>query len=302
MGDPAGIGPEVIAKSLARSSFKNSGYFVIIGDYSIYRRYNTKLQKNVSFVDLKNAPSKDVRCGISNSHGARASLEYIDVALSLLKGKNIQAMVTAPVSKEAISSLGCHFQGHTEYIAKYFKVKKFGMLFVADDLKAMVATRHIPLSEVSSKLTTKCIEDAINLTVQALRKFFRIKKPVIAVCGLNPHAGEQGRIGKEEITKIIPAIKRAQRKNVRVLGPFPADTLFFQKIASQYDAIIAMYHDQGLIGLKTLHFNQLVNMTVGLPFIRTSPAHGTAFNIAGKNKADPSSMSAAIKLAATLSR
>lgn len=302
MGDPSGIGPEVIAKSLSNPSLKKLGLYLIIGDYSIYKKYCPKLIKNISFVDLKNSPISKTKPGVSTAKSAQASIEYIDIALELLKNKNISGLVTGPVSKEAIRSLGYDFPGHTEYIADFFRVKNYGMMFIANNMKAIVATRHIPLSQVPEKLTRKNIEQAINLAGDALKIYYKIKKPSIAVCGLNPHAGENGKIGNDEAKKIVPAIKKANKRNIKVSGPFPADTIFFPKIAENYDAIVAMYHDQGLIGLKSLYFDRLVNMTVGLPFVRTSPAHGTAFNIAGKNKADPTSMLEAIKLAATLSK
>jgi 4-hydroxythreonine-4-phosphate dehydrogenase len=193
------------------------------------------------------------------------------------------------------------FPGHTEYLARAFDAKRVGMMFVSNRLKTIIVTRHIPLRRVHLNVTTKNVFDTICLAEKALKQHFRIRRPKLAVCGLNPHAGEKGEIGDEEITQIIPAIRKAKQKNIIVTGPLPADTLFAPERSNKYDAIIAMYHDQGLIPIKTLYFSELVNLTVGLPFIRTSPAHGTAFDIAGKNKADPSSMAAAIKLAAELS-
>jgi len=174
-------------------------------------------------------------------------------------------------------------------------------MFVADKLKTVLATRHIPLSRVSKKITPALLTEVIHLAAVALQNYFKIKNPAIAVCGLNPHAGENGEMGKEEIQTIIPALQKIKRNGIDVRGPFSADTLFYPPISQKYDAIISMYHDQGLIAIKSLYFKNLVNLTIGLPFVRTSPAHGTAFDIAGKNKADPSSMQAAIKLALQLS-
>ena len=304
MGDPAGIGPEVIAKALsAYPARKLEKPIAIIGDYSVFRALHCRLPKNcasVIFIDLKNMPSSKLTMGRPGLQSARASLEYLDESLSLLRGGKISALVTGPVCKEAICSLGQKFQGHTERIAHYFNVRDYEMMFVADSIKTVIATRHIPLNEVSNQIRAPGVFTTIALTFLALKNNFRIKNPKIAVCGLNPHAGEGGTIGKEETREIMPALKKARLKGIDVSGPFAADTLFVPLYAKKYDAIIAMYHDQGLAPVKALYFNKLVNLTIGLPFIRTSPAHGTAFNIAGKNKADPTSMLEAIKLAARL--
>ncbi len=175
------------------------------------------------------------------------------------------------------------------------------MMFVGDSLRTIIVTRHIPVKKVASALNKKVIVDTICLANNALKKQFQIKNPRLAVCGLNPHAGEGGKIGREEITTIIPAIKACRQKKINVSGPFAADTLFKPSRTKDFDCIVAMYHDQGLIPVKSLYFDQVVNLTIGLPYIRTSPAHGTAFDIAGKNKADSSSMEAAIRLAIQLS-
>ena len=304
LGDPCGIGPEVVAKSLARvSSDFPAARFLLIGDETVFRRYSKSgaFKKNITFLDLKNFPQKNFTIGKSNPIAAKASLEYIDHAIQLLKRKKIDSLVTAPVSKESICASGVPFIGHTEFLAEAFQVKNLGMMFVAHDLKMILVTRHIPLKAVSRAINAKNVHEAIELLYLALKKYFRIIRPRIAVCGLNPHAGEAGTIGKEEKQKIIPAIQKAKEEGIKIFGPFSSDTLFVPQFSKEYDGIVAMYHDQGLIPLKALYFSSLVNLTVGLPFIRTSPAHGTAFNIAGCNKADPSSMIEAIKLAVQLS-
>ena len=300
LGDPGGIGPEVIATCMAKPSIRNRVHFLIIGDWDAYRRYASPGARSIQFADLKCIKASDMPRGKPTAVGAKASLAYIDHALGLIKNKQMHALVTGPVCKETISGLGRTFPGHTEYIADYFNIKKFGMMFVARNLKTVVVTRHMPLAAVSAHVTQKSIETALTLTTQSLKTYFKIPRPVIAVCGLNPHAGEGGAIGKEELTVIKPAINRFRKKNIGIVGPLPADTVFHPALARRYDAIVAMYHDQGLIALKALYFNELVNLTIGLPFIRTSPAHGTAFTIAGKNKANPSSMRAALCLAASL--
>lgn len=301
LGDPSGVGPEIIAKALAKPVIRKLTDFLVIGDLSIYRRYQPRNLRDYAFLDLKNIPAKQFLLGKANPTSARAAIEYLQKALELIKQKRISAIVTGPVCKEAICALGFEFQGHTEFIADYFKVRRFDMMFVSPTIKTVVATRHIPLSQVHDVLDIQKILGTIHLTATALKTYFKIKNPAIAVCGLNPHAGENGRMGNEEITTIAPAIKKAQQAGLRVSGPFPADTIFCPPIAKQYDCIIAMYHDQGITPLKAIYFNQLVNLTIGLPFIRTSPAHGTAFNIAGKGIADADSLCAAIKLAAQLS-
>ena len=277
LGDPRGIGAEVTDKALSHANILKLADFKIIGHP----------QKSFSLT-LRSA--------------GQLSLRYLQTAVELLKKNEINALVTAPVSKEAISLVDPSFQGHTEFLADAFGVKNVGMLFVTDYLKTIIVTRHIPLNEVSKTINQKNIFLTIELTHNVLQKQFRIRQPRLAVCGLNPHAGEGGTIGKEEIEKIIPAIKNAQRKRMNVQGPFAADTLFTSDRIRSYDAVVAMYHDQGLIPIKTLAFRKAVNVTIGLPFIRTSPAHGTAFDIAGRNKADPSSMIEAIKLAVSLAK
>lgn len=301
LGDPSGIGPEVVARALAKPAIRKLGTFKLIGDFTVYRKYSASVYKNCSFIDLKCIKSNQWQLGKPNNASAQSSLTALHTAVELLRTKEISALVTAPVCKEAIGRLQPSFHGHTEFLAEAFGIKKVGMMFVADKLRTIIVTRHIPLHKVSTMVTLTNVYDTIELTNQALKNIFRIKKPAIAVCGLNPHAGEGGTIGKEEITKIIPAIKKAKRRKINVQGPFAADTLFSPDVTGQFDAIVAMYHDQGLIPVKTLCFTNLVNLTIGLPFIRTSPAHGTAFNIAGKKKANPASMCEAIKLATQLS-
>jgi len=300
LGDPSGIGPEVIAGALKKPAIRKLGDFILIGDYTVYRKYSTARYKNCSFIDLKTVRPNQCRPGKPNAAGAKASLNALQKGVELLKKGTISRLVTAPVCKETIVRIRPSFQGHTEFLADAFGVKNSGMMFVADKLRTIVVTRHIPLCKVSQAVNAAGVYNTIKLTHAALKNTFNIKRPVIAVCGLNPHAGEGGTIGREEIKNIIPAIKKAKRRQMNVCGPFAADTLFSPDVTDRFDCIVAMYHDQGLIPVKTLRFKKLVNLTIGLPFVRTSPAHGTAFDIAGKKKADPSSMCEAIKLAAQL--
>ncbi len=300
MGDPAGIGPEVTAKAIKRLRQKPGIKFLIIGDNFILSRFIHRLPENCKILDLNNVPRKNFCFGKLSPAYGKASWEYINKAVSLLKGKKIDLLVTAPVSKEAISSSGLKFFGHTEFLAESFKVSKFAMMFVSDKIKTTLVTRHIPLKNVAVSLTRDNIYQAICLTSDSLKGYFGISNPKIAVCGLNPHAGENGLLGREEDLIIRPAIKRALVKCKNISGPYPSDTIFHSALKGKFDGIVAMYHDQGMIPLKTLFFRKIVNLTLGLPFIRTSPAHGTAFDIAGNSVADAGSMTEAIKLAVSL--
>lgn len=273
MGDPSGVGPEVALKALASPRVKGLADFLLIGEVSAVR----------------------------GAAAARASVEYIDKALELLKAGRADALVTGPVSKSSIRAAGVRgFQGHTEYLAGKTGTKKFAMMFVAEELKVALVTRHVALKSVPKTLTADMIYDTIELTHKYLKKYFRIKNPRIAVCGLNPHAGEAGAFGDEEARVITPAIRKASGSMKNIRGPMPADAVFHDALDKKYDAVIAMYHDQGLAPFKALCFYSGVNLTLGLPFVRTSPDHGTAFDIAGKGIADPRSMIEAIRLACKL--
>lgn len=300
LGDPAGIGAEVAAKALAKFSVRRAARFTIIGDECLFRKYFPIRHKNCTFFDAGCLGTGDFKTGRPSRLTGKASLTYLQTAIDLVKRRQLSALVTAPVCKEAIGETIPSFHGHTEFLAGAFHVKDIGMMFVSGPLRVLLVTRHIPLDQVSKTINTEVVFQAIRLTDTALKKYFRLKKPLIGVCGLNPHAGEGGTLGREEIRHIIPAINRARAQGIRVQGPFPADTIFYPRNSKRFDALLAMYHDQGLIPAKTLYFRKLVNLTVGLPFVRTSPAHGTAFDIAGKNKADASSMIEAVKLAAQL--
>jgi 4-hydroxythreonine-4-phosphate dehydrogenase len=218
-----------------------------------------------------------------------------------LQGK-VEGMVTCPISKEIIRNIRPSFTGHTEYLARLARTRSFGMMLAGERLKVSLVTIHLSLKKALSVLNTKKILQTIQLTHQILIRWYGISDPQIAVAGLNPHAGEQGAFGMEEETIILPAIKAVQDQGIRATGPYPPDTLFYWAAQGRYDAVVALYHDQGLIPLKLLHFDTAVNITMGLPFIRTSVDHGTAFDIAGKGIAKPDSLEAAINLAADFAR
>ncbi len=279
LGDPAGIGPEVIEKALQSPKIKCLANFLII-------KYPH--------------PIKGFRPGVPNRECGKAALWCIDEAIKLIKNGKLDALVTAPVNKATINSAGVDFVGHTEYLAEATGTKEFAMMLCGGPLRVVPVTRHIALRDVPKVLTQELIEVSIRLTGRFLKTFFAIDFPRIGVCGLNPHCGEKGNLSKEEIEIIEPAIKRL-KKNIRNLsGPVSADVIFYKAYRGEYDAVISMYHDQGLGPLKMLAFEKGFNVTIGLPFIRTSPDHGTAYDIAGKGTANPTSIIEAIKMAVSI--
>ncbi len=309
IGDPAGIGPEVVIKALSSPDITKNANFIVIGDKRVISRYFLQNKKykygnlDTKILDLKNMNIKSLVMGNPTADTGRASLEYIMEAFRLKKEKKINAMVTAPICKAAIQKSGSKFVGHTDMLGAFFR-KKVGMMFVAENLRVVLTTIHIPLSKACKMITTKRVYGTIRLTNHSLIDYFRIKKPNICVLGFNPHSGEDGIMGREE-ERIKEAIAKANNCGINVSGPYPPDTAFLLRDTSYskkgFDCFIAMYHDQGLIPLKLLAFDKAVNLTIGLGFIRTSPDHGCAFDIAGYNKANPEGMISAINLAASLS-
>lgn len=304
IGDPSGIGPEVTLKALASPGIIGLADFIIIGNtYIIDRlRHDMGLKLTGRMVNIDNVPEKEFIYGVSRPAFGRAAVQYIDKAVDLIKENRADALVTAPINKSSIVSAGIKkFEGHTEYLADKAGSGNVAMMFVGDRIKITLVTRHIALSEVSKRLSEDKILSAIDVTYKYMKKYFRIRYPRIAVAGLNPHAGEGGIFGSEEEEIIMPAIRRASSRIKGITGPISPDVIFNAAINGKYDAVISMYHDQALIPFKLLYFDSGVNLSVGLPFIRTSPDHGTAFDIAGKGVADASSMTAAIRLACRLS-
>jgi 4-hydroxythreonine-4-phosphate dehydrogenase len=314
MGDAGGIGPEVIIKALKTSSIYDECLPVVIGDSKVLKNTTLKINSiidisqaqfepnTIDCIDLNNIDLNKLKIGQVNEIAGKAAIEYIKKAVNLAQNNKIHAITTAPISKEAINKAGFNFAGHTDFLAHLTHMRKYAMMFVSDVLKVVLVTIHIPLHKAVRVISKKKVFTTIKLTHHALKDYFGIKKPKIGVAGLNPHAGEAGLFGKEEEKEITPAIEVAQRKKIDATGPYPPDTIFYRAIKGEFDVIIAMYHDQGLIPLKLLAFDKAVNVTIGLPIIRTSPDHGTAFDIAGKNIANPESMIAAIKLAAKMAK
>lgn len=332
-GDAAGIGPEIILKALSKISARSGpAYgtkakdisFLIIGDYSVFKRVQKKLTHlniktptlslinkvrdlhlskiKINILDLKIIGNRSYKMGMLNKICARASMEYIMKAVDLVKDKVIDTLVTAPVNKESLTQAGYDWPGHTELLAHLTKTKEFAMMFLADNLKVVLVTTHLALREVSRNLKSKDIFRKIKLTQAFLKKYFQIKNPSIGVCGLNPHASDGGLFGKEEKDIILPAVKKARKINIKIRGPESAESLFYEAYHKKIDAVVCMYHDQALIPVKMILRDKAVNLTLGLPFIRTSPSSGTAYDISKRFMASSESMIEAIKLAIYLSR
>lgn len=301
IGDPSGIGPAITLKAL--KILKAEADITVIGNSFVLAKAARLLKTNNScarLISLNNIQEKKFTFGKLNLENGRAALQYLDLALSLLKKNKIDCLVTCPISKEAINLAGAKFSGHTEYLSKKTGNNNLVMMLLNDKLKFSLLTRHIALGKVCTKLTRGIIEENISATIRGLRSLFSIKQPRIVVCGVNPHASDNGVIGTEELNVIIPALKilRKKIKGATIAGPLSADTAISRAAKGDYDCVIAAYHDQALIPLKLTGFDSGVNLTLGLPFVRTSPLHGTAFDIADNPVlANPNSLVSAIKLA-----
>jgi 4-hydroxythreonine-4-phosphate dehydrogenase len=254
----------------------------------------------IDIVPLSGLDEQHMLPGRPTIEAGDAMVSYIHRAVEYAREGAIDAMVTGPISKALMQKAGHFFEGHTQLIAHLTHSRDYVMMLAGERLRVALATIHCALTDVPSCLSEEEIYRTITITERALRRDFALEDPVIAVTALNPHAGEEGLFGTEEETIIQPAIERARREGCRVEGPLPADTLFWKAASGQYHAVVAMYHDQGLIPLKLLHFSDAVNITLGLPIIRTSVDHGTAYDIAGRGMADPSSLKAAIRMAAMI--
>jgi 4-hydroxythreonine-4-phosphate dehydrogenase len=317
MGDPAGVGPEIIVKALRSRKVRSLCRAVVIGRPEVLDSASRSLDSPQRFAAPSGPSGKtaagtaplveageflaDLRHGRPRAAGGRAAVAAIEEAVKLALAGDIDGIVTAPISKDGIRRGGSPFPGHTEMLASLTGTENYAMMLVGGGLRVSLATIHIPLREVPRSLETAGIRRVIDLTWQALGDF-GANHAKIAVCGLNPHAGEAGIMGGEDRRLIAPAIRAAARKGIPVSGPWPADTIFYRAVQGEFGAVVAMYHDQGLIPLKTLAFDTGVNLTLGLPIIRTSVDHGTAYDIAGKGIASPSSLISAIEIAAGMAR
>ncbi len=311
-GDPNGIGPEVILKALCRPDIRALANFTITGPKRVFESVRDDKGRALLpvitrdaddalvFAEPEGAADYSPELGKVCRAGGLIAGVSIEAALQLARQGAADAVVTAPISKHALNLAGYAFPGHTELLAKYFEVDKVVMMMVCDAFRVALVTTHCALSRVSSLLSKDGIVTTVRILHSDLVTRFEIRRPRIAVCALNPHAGEHGMFGKEEQTIISPAISELKNAGFEVDGPYPADTLFTTIEQNKYDAYLAMYHDQGLIPAKMRSFERTVNYTAGLPVVRTSPDHGTAYDIAGKGIATSTSIEEAIKLASAL--
>jgi 4-hydroxythreonine-4-phosphate dehydrogenase len=297
-GDPAGCGPFITLKSIYNLRDKNIDFFVV-GDKKILQEIPIyeKVKKRFILFDLNTKEIEKIKKGFPSKLTGKAAFNYLKKALQILKKFEIKRLVTAPLSKEATKLVYPNFLGHTEFLANYFGCKKFAMMMVSKKLKVVLFSRHLPLRNVSSKIKMDAYLELFELIYTCLKKMFKIKKPKIATCSFNPHAGIHTFLEKEE-EEILKAIKRFKKE---IFGPFASDTLFVKENLKKYDCIIACYHDQAMIPFKLLSFKEGVNLTLGLPIIRTSPSHGVAYQVIREGKVPfSSSMQEAIKLALKL--
>ncbi|MGA9379704.1 MAG: 4-hydroxythreonine-4-phosphate dehydrogenase PdxA [Phormidium sp.] len=331
LGDPAGIGPEVILKALADPCVTENCRVTVVGSRSLLQKTYSQLQEmlpgesladpdSLSILDVE-IPDVDgeISVGSGNAASGRVSFAFLETAIAKTLAGEFQGIVTGPIAKSAWQAAGHDYPGQTELLAERSNVERFGMLFVARSphtgwtLRTLLATTHIPLSQVPELLTPELMSRKLDLLVECLQKDFRIAKPRVAVAGLNPHSGEQGQLGIEEKYWLIPWLEweRKRRSDLVLDGPIPPDTMWVKPgqawfgnhnstSLSAHDGYLALYHDQGLIPVKLMAFDRAINTTIGLPFVRTSPDHGTAFDIAGKGIANPTSMKAALQLAVEL--
>jgi 4-hydroxythreonine-4-phosphate dehydrogenase len=315
MGDPGGVGPEIIVKAVSSPQVRECCTPIIIGDRIVMeealRLIDPVLKLGIIGTPEESRPSskaielidlhllRDFAKGGASPDGGRASAGYIREATELALLKKVDGIVTAPISKEALKMAGMKWPGHTEMLAGLTSTEDYAMMLAGGPLRVILVTIHTSLRSVPDKISKDNVLRTIRLAKKAC-SMMGIERPRIGVAGLNPHAGEAGIFGREEIEQIIPAVKDAEREGIQASGPFPPDTIFHKAYKGEFDIVVCMYHDQGLIPLKMIAFERGVNVTVGLPIIRTSPDHGTAYDIAWKGIADPSSMIEAITLAARL--
>src|SRR5437016_13538957 len=318
MGDPAGIGPEVVLKAVAEDEVQSTCVPVIIGDAQLLAhnartldlqcgyeivRYDERLPDRLNdpiIFHLDNIQGH-IEHGIESGDAGKADAGYIEAAVELCAAGSIDAIATAPINKRALFLGGYSFPGHTEFLAHLTATEEYAMGFVAENLRIVLISTHVPLYEAIRLVTRERVEKTIRLADQELQRW-GIERPRLALAALNPHGGEGGLFGVEEASEIVPAVGACHgADDINVRGPYSADTIFLRASRGEFDAVVACYHDQAMIPVKCLSFGEAVNVTLGLPFIRTSVDHGTAFDIAGKGIAEHSSMIAAIKLAAELS-
>jgi 4-phospho-D-threonate 3-dehydrogenase / 4-phospho-D-erythronate 3-dehydrogenase len=308
MGDPAGIGPEVIIKAFAKQNENSPQQLLVIGDTKILKNCAESLKldhaeivaikKPSDFIEgkinvIETTPAKDIELAVVSAQGGALAFSYIDLSIKLAIDKQIDGVVTCPINKEALHAAGFKYPGHTEIYAEKCGVENFSMMFSLEDVSIVHVTTHCSLREALDLVSVERVTRNIDLLHNALLSL-GFEKPRIAVGGINPHAGENGLFGDEEIHHITPAIEAAQNRGLDVTGPFPPDTVFMSAFKGQYDGVVAMLHDHGFVAVKSRDFEKGVNITIGLPMIRTSVGHGTAFDIVGKGIASEGSLLSAI--------
>lgn len=321
MGDAAGVGPEIIDKALAKEEFYNIARPIVIGDASVIEdalkvakvKVDINSVKDISeakyehgtieVIDLKNIQLSELKMGQVQAMAGKASVKYVEKVVEMALENKIDAIVTAPLNKEAMNLAGYDYAGHTEILAHLTKTKDYAMMLVAGQLRVIHVTTHVSMRDACELIKKERVLTTIRLTDEVTKKM-GVEAPKIAVSGFNPHAGESGLFGNEEIEEITPAIESAKKNNMNVIGPMPPDTVFLRASRGEYDAVVAMYHDQGHIPVKMLGFESGINVTIGLPIIRTSVDHGTAYRRAGLRlgTGDPTSLEEAMKLAVQMAK
>ncbi len=314
MGDPCGIGPEIIIKSIIGGKLESLCNIVVLGDPGVFEENIKTLGADLDIVEVRDTKELSasstklyilpvclerrfsISWGKATSDGGRLSKLAIDKAVELATNGSVDAITTAPINKKAVNMAGLKFSGHTEYLAELTGSDKYAMMLVGGGLRVVVVTTHLAVKDVPDMIKRQRVFDKISIAHES-GLFFGLNKPRLAVCALNPHAGDGGVFGTEEADEILPAIKQAVDMGIDADGPLVADTLFTKEHLVNYDIVVAMYHDQGLIPLKMNSFGHGVNITLGLPIIRTSVDHGTAYNIAGLSLADPGSLHSALTVA-----
>lgn len=317
-GCPVGIGPEIILRYFQNRPDTDQVQPIIIGDSNVLRRCGRALSlpancvswhpgdhlgaagDSIPVLEISRLTPQECQWGNPNIATGKAMARYIEKAVELCSHGIIDGIATCPISKTALQQAGYNYPGHTEMLATLTNCQEYAMMMSGNRLKVVLVTIHCPLRSVSSMLSTAVIDKLITLTDYALRLDFGVSSPRIGVAGFNPHGSENGIFGDEEQLFIEPAVKACRQKNITVTGPHPPDTIFFQAAEGRFDAVICMYHDQGLIPFKLLHFADGVNVTLGLPIVRTSVDHGTGYDIAGKGIANHQSLQAAVTLAASI--
>ncbi len=318
MGCPVGIGPEIICKYFSKKDADTGNSPVVVGDLDVLKRCRDQLGMNleprtwtpetgnyhntIPVISVSRLKSSSLKWGNPDSITGKAAGMYVEKAVELIQQSVLSGMTTCPLSKESLNIGGYQYPGHTEMLANLTNSEEYAMMLAGDKLRVTLVTIHCSLKDVASQLNQEAVYKLIGLTHRGLSVDLGINRPRIAVAGFNPHCGESGLFGDEEQQIIRPAIQKALADKIDVDGPFPPDTIFVKAAEGNYDGVVCMYHDQGLIPFKLLHFSDGVNITLGLPIVRTSVDHGTAYDIAGKGVADPTSLRCAVQLAETIAQ